>query len=285
MQKPSVSIVIPAYNEGGQLALCLDAIARQTVQPLEVIVVDNNSTDDTAAIASSYPFVTVVKELRQGLVYARTAGYNAVRGEIIGRIDADIIVDNDWVEKLQRYFDDNHTDVVVGSIGFYDVPFKSLFAKVELFCRNYLAKMLQPRRELYLYGGNMGMRRSAWLAVRGKVCSNQAFHEDQDLAAHFAHTKFNLRFKKDLHVRVSARRIDSSLKSYYPYVFANSRTFAAHGLRGRFYMYPIQIAMVILYVPLRLLYRAYDPTTGRLSLRRMFQSSGPARVSPVADSV
>lgn len=158
------------------------------------------------------------------------------------------------------------------------------FAGVELFCRKYLARMLRPRRELYLYGGNMGMRRQAWLAIRDTLCANHAFHEDQDLAAHFAHTSFNLTFLPSLHVRVSARRVDTPLRSYYPYVLANSRTFAAHGLRGRFYMYPIEIVVIMLYLPLRLLYRSYDSRVGRFSWSHLVRPGYRQRISPVAEN-
>ncbi|HYH36312.1 MAG TPA: glycosyltransferase family A protein, partial [Candidatus Saccharimonadales bacterium] len=81
-----VSIVIPVYNEAARLALCLEAIAGQTVVPHEVIVVDNNSTDDTRLVASRFDFVEILHEPRQGVVHARNRGFNAARGEIIARI-------------------------------------------------------------------------------------------------------------------------------------------------------------------------------------------------------
>jgi cellulose synthase/poly-beta-1,6-N-acetylglucosamine synthase-like glycosyltransferase len=56
----NVSIVIPVYNEADALAACLEAIAEQTIAPLEVIVVDNNSTDTSAAIAQGFDFVRLV---------------------------------------------------------------------------------------------------------------------------------------------------------------------------------------------------------------------------------
>lgn len=284
MRKLNVSIVIPAYNEEGQLALCLDAIARQTVKPFEVIVVDNNSTDNTVAIAKKYPFVTVLRERRQGVVHARNAGFNAARGDIIGRIDAETVMRPDWVERVQRIFMRSDVDAVSGSIGFTDVPFERFFARVELFCRRYLARNLSRLGELFLYGGNMALRREVWQDIRGKLCDNREFHEDQDLAAHFAYTPYKLTFDEKLRVRVSARRVDSPPKSYYSYVMANSRTYAAHGLRGRFYMYPIEVAVIIFYLPLRLLYRAHDPATGKLSFRRMLQPDTSPRISPVSDT-
>lgn len=282
---PSVSIVIPAYNEEGQLALCLEAIARQTVKPLEVIVVDNNSTDATVEVAERYPFVTVLHEWRQGVVHARDCGFDAAHGDVIGRIDAETVMGADWVERVQRIFAAGDVDAVSGSIGFTDVPFEPFFATIELTFRRYLAANLKRRGELFLYGGNMAMRRQAWHDIKEQLCADRAFHEDQDMAAHFAHSSYKLDFDENLRVRISARRVDSPINSYYPYVVANGRTYAAHGLRGRFYMYPVEFLVVVFYLPLRLLYRAHDPNTGRMSFKRLFRRSAGARISPVSESL
>ena len=56
----SLSIIIPVYNEESHLRQCLDAIAKQIEKPDEVIVVDNNSTDETVQIAKSFSFVKVL---------------------------------------------------------------------------------------------------------------------------------------------------------------------------------------------------------------------------------
>src|SRR5689334_10679087 len=100
------SIVIPVYNEAAQLGACLRAIAQQTVKPLEVIVVDNNSTDGTRAVAEAYDFVTVLEEPRQGVVHARSRGFDAARGDIIARIDADSILPADWLANVETVFGD-----------------------------------------------------------------------------------------------------------------------------------------------------------------------------------
>src|SRR5487761_1699776 len=91
-----ISIVIPVYNEADNLSACLDAISNLEVMPYEVIVVDNNSTDNTVAIANLYDFVTVAHESRQGVVHARTKGFNLAKGDIIARIDADSVLPYDW---------------------------------------------------------------------------------------------------------------------------------------------------------------------------------------------
>src|SRR5690349_12508105 len=103
-----VSIVIPAYNEEFHLRSCLQAIADQSQPVHEVIVVDNNSSDQTAKVAATYPFVKVIHEPRQGRVFARNAGFNAATGDVVGRIDADIILPVDWVAHVQHFYGRQH---------------------------------------------------------------------------------------------------------------------------------------------------------------------------------
>ena len=71
----NVSLVIPAHNEEKYLGDCLESIAPQAHRLLEVIVVDNASTDNTAQVAARSPFVRVVHEPRKGLLWARQRGY------------------------------------------------------------------------------------------------------------------------------------------------------------------------------------------------------------------
>ncbi|HPG37472.1 MAG TPA: glycosyltransferase family A protein, partial [Candidatus Saccharibacteria bacterium] len=98
-KNPRISVVIPVYNEAAALPACLEALAGQTAPPFEVLVVDNNSTDDSVLVAARYPFVTVLHEKRQGVLHARSLGFTAARGDIIGRIDADTEVAPDWIKQ------------------------------------------------------------------------------------------------------------------------------------------------------------------------------------------
>src|SRR5438132_12112385 len=100
----SLSLVIPVYNDERYLKACLDAIAMQTVSPDEVIVVDNNCDDGSMQLASEYPFVKIVKEKIQGKVYARNAGFNAAKGDIIGRIDTDTVLPQYWVKYVKDFY-------------------------------------------------------------------------------------------------------------------------------------------------------------------------------------
>ena len=100
---PGVSIIVPAYNEEAVLERCIEAAIDQTVAAHEIIVVDNRSTDRTARIARSFadssavPVRLVGQHRTQGLIPTRNAGFDAATGAVLGRIDADSLVERDWV--------------------------------------------------------------------------------------------------------------------------------------------------------------------------------------------
>ena len=114
----TLSLIIPAYNEEHHLKDCLDAIAAQTVMPSEVLVIDNNSTDKTVKIAEKYPFVKIIQEPNQGVIYARNTGFNAAKSDIIGRVDAENVVSKNWVEHVLNIFQDETVAGVTGPMYF-----------------------------------------------------------------------------------------------------------------------------------------------------------------------
>ncbi len=90
MSQPSVaSIVIPCYNQGRFLRDAIDSALRQTYPAVEIIVVDDGSTDDTASIARKYDAVQYVEQPNQGAPAARNTGLVASRGDYLIFLDAD----------------------------------------------------------------------------------------------------------------------------------------------------------------------------------------------------
>ncbi len=93
---PLVSIVIPAYNAEQYVAQTIESVIRQTYQQLEVIVVDDGSTDATPGIVRNYaekdPRITIVTQSNAGLSAARNAGLKVAKGEYLCIIDADDIM-------------------------------------------------------------------------------------------------------------------------------------------------------------------------------------------------
>src|SRR5581483_6160102 len=116
-----ISIFIPVYNEADSLRGCLDAIALQDDMPDEVIVVDNNSSDNSVEIALKYDFVQLLQEPKQGVMHARKLGYDNAAGDIIARIDADTILPPDWLRNIKSVFMDPGIDAVSGIALYYNV--------------------------------------------------------------------------------------------------------------------------------------------------------------------
>ncbi len=85
---PLVSVVIPAYNAEAFLAEAIESVLAQDYKPVEVIVVDDGSTDRTAAVASRYP-VMCLMQANGGPPAARNAGVAAARGSLVSFLDAD----------------------------------------------------------------------------------------------------------------------------------------------------------------------------------------------------
>jgi glycosyltransferase involved in cell wall biosynthesis len=110
-----VSVVLPTYNRAANLRRTLASVLGQrTTRRYEVIVVDNNSTDDTRAeveraIAAGAD-VRYVLERNQGVSHARNAGIAAARAPLIAFVDDDVWVDDAWIETICRSFEE-HPDV------------------------------------------------------------------------------------------------------------------------------------------------------------------------------
>ncbi|MCA9323833.1 glycosyltransferase family 2 protein [Candidatus Saccharibacteria bacterium] len=179
----TISIVIPVYNEEKHIEACLQSIAAQTRRPDEVIVVDNNCTDHTVKLAKQFDFVRVIHESKQGRGHARNAGFNASRSHIIGRIDADSILDKHWVERVLKHFRDDAELAGLTGLGktaFF--PFINIL-KSTLFSRSYYWFVHTHFRTVTMWGATMAVRKNAWGKVKDFVITDDSVvHEDQDVS-------------------------------------------------------------------------------------------------------
>ncbi|MFZ3009727.1 MAG: glycosyltransferase family 2 protein [Candidatus Microsaccharimonas sp.] len=200
-----ISVVIPAYNEAIDIASCLEAFSNQTVAPKEIIVVDNNCTDDTVKIATEFPLVRIVKEKNKGITYARTAGFNAANYDIIARTDADTIVSPNWIETIEKHFNEDETlQGITGAVSARELsPGKTQwFKSLSAFTRWVAKKAIKYDRPYPLMvGHNMAVRRSAWQQVAGKVhLGDNDINEDVD-ASLFIQSVGKVAFFKDMIVK------------------------------------------------------------------------------------
>lgn len=224
MQKKAqaVSIVIPVFNEENHLKSCLEHIEKQTIKPFEVIVVDNNCTDGSMAVARNFPFVRIVSEKQQGIVHARNAGFDAVNSSIIARIDADTRLPTDWIERVEKFYENPRHEkyAITGGCAFYNVRIPRID---EWITSQFVFRMNRMIVGHYLlWGSNMALPKSAWLAVKSKTCTRQDIHEDLDLAIHLHRAGFKISYQATLIVGAKMKR-----------VFDNRQ-----GLWGRLRMWP-----------------------------------------------
>jgi len=158
----SVSIVVPAYNEVDLLPACLGSLmAQDYAGPIEILVIDNASTDDTAAVARALG-VRVVAEPLRGYGRALRRGFQAASGDIIAATDADTIVPTDWISRFADTYDANPDVVAVGgAIHFADANLKG-----QILTRGLLPILDRIDRANpagpHLWGANLSVLRTAF---------------------------------------------------------------------------------------------------------------------------
>lgn len=207
---PTISIVIPCYNEADTIGDCLAAISHQTDMPDEVIVVDNNCIDETIAVAKRYSFVRVIQETQQGRSFARNRGFNEASGDILARIDADTILPPHWVGILRNYYATHGVSMLHGIAGSatFDTPNQHVgFMMGKLIFNGFFFPVSQAMlRSPTLFGSNMAITHKAWQAIADKVCTDDnAIHEDIDLSVHLLEEGGTISKKRLPDVSVSSR--------------------------------------------------------------------------------
>lgn len=115
--RPSVSVVIAAYNEQTVIARTIRAVLRNHYEPLEVIVVDDGSADDTAGeVERHFENVRMLRQANAGKSAALNRGIAEATGEIIIALDADTVFAKDTIERLVRHFADVGVGAVAGNV-------------------------------------------------------------------------------------------------------------------------------------------------------------------------
>ena len=121
------SIIIPTFNGAARIMHCLDALEQQIAGTgIEVLVVDDGSKDDTAAVAGRYPFVRVIRQKNAGPAAARNRGAQEAQGCILLFTDDDCVPMPNWVDAMLGSFRDPE---IVGAKGIYRTRQTSLAAR------------------------------------------------------------------------------------------------------------------------------------------------------------
>lgn len=173
-----LSVVVPVYNVEGYVSACIESLCKQWCPEIEIILVDDGSTDRSGIIcdeyASRFEYISAIHQENRGLGGARNTGTLAAKGDYIAWIDSDDLVDSLWAESILKVINTYTPDVIV-----YDYL---------MFGNGTQRKMYYGRKEGLLdisiliddVMRDIRMQAYAWQKVfKRKICLKELYVEDR----------------------------------------------------------------------------------------------------------
>lgn len=227
---PTVSVVVPVLDDADHLRRCLAALAGQSRPADEVVVVDNGSIDDSAAVARVAGAVVVHEPVR-GIARASSRGYDTASGDVLVRIDADTVLPPHWIEHAVARLADRSVAAVTGPGRPHDGGVVARRVWDAVYMRPYFVLVHAALARPPLFGSAMAMRRETWAGVRGRVHRDDPeVHDDVDLSMQLDPAAVVLA-DRGLTVSVSARPL-SGVGSVVRRTRRAFHTFAVNGRRA-----------------------------------------------------
>lgn len=194
------SVIIPAYNRGSSLARCLRAITTaQAPKPYEIIVVDDQSSDNTPEVATTFGVNLIRNPIRSGPSTARNLGAKAAQGEVLIFVDSDVLFAADTFTQLDNFFLRHHDyDGVSGHFNpRCEMP--GFFSRYKHLC-TCSTFFDQPLSVRWAYSSLFAVKKQAFLATDG-FPEQIKLHEDGILARDLTQRGFKLGFLDSLRVQ------------------------------------------------------------------------------------
>lgn len=143
MNTPKFSIIIPVYNVEKYLKECLNSIVNQTFKDLEIILINDGSTDRSLQICEKYAqkddrIILINKEKNEGLGFARNTGLEYANCEYISFVDSDDFIATDTYEKIWNVIEKNDTDMIIFGLDlFYEENMHPIKSETDWYKLNY----------------------------------------------------------------------------------------------------------------------------------------------------
>lgn len=227
----SVSVVIPAYNAADTIGLCIESLLKQSYPKnlVEILVVDNKSTDNTAELIKKYPVTYISQTDKQQRAATRNAGIIQARNDIIALIDSDCIADPDWLKNGLRWFTQENIGGVGGHIAVYEAHnwIEKHIARTGAFGQGITEERLQ-RKCAKIATANAFYRGT--LFREQKILFNEnpeVANEDLDLSYRILR-QTDVTFVYDVQAIVyhkHSANLKGLLEQYYRYGFSNIMTY------------------------------------------------------------
>jgi glycosyltransferase involved in cell wall biosynthesis len=213
-----ISVVVPAYNEEQNIAICLESLCRQTLprDQYEIIVVDGGSKDRTREIAARYADMVFIQTSKK-VGGARNDGALKAKGEILATTDADCIIPEDWLGVITAGFERN-LDVIqlFGPVDPKEGGIKNHFflALANTFSRfGYYSGLFY-----YTLGCNSAFRKEAFIRAGMYACIDAG--DDLEIARRMK-DHGRVKFENRMRVTFSMRRYEQfgTLRSLYDWLY------------------------------------------------------------------
>lgn len=138
MINPLVSVIIPVYNGEKYIAECIEQMLSQSYKNLEIIVVNDGSTDNSLMIAKKFPVKIVDNKRNRGLAYSRNIGIESAQGEYIHFMDVDDAINSDYYLNMVKALKNTEADMICGGIVNERKPHRTMMIaeQKELFSTN-----------------------------------------------------------------------------------------------------------------------------------------------------
>lgn len=191
-KEPKVSIIVPVYNVQKYLANCLDSLINQTLEDIEIICINDGSTDESLQIlwgyASKDSRVKVVNKRNEGQSVARNIGIDMATGEYLGFVDADDWIDLDYFEKMYNSAKKYDCDIACAGIKRsknHKIRITASF-EAELLCTTTNDKVRLANLPAHNYICNKIFKRKKWLELGIKFQAGR-YYEDIALLIKIIH--------------------------------------------------------------------------------------------------
>lgn len=247
MKEPLVSIIVPAYNVEKYIACCLDSILQQTYNNIEIIIVNDGSTDHTLEVAQQYQNndtrITLIDQQNCGVSESRNTALKCAKGDYILFVDADDWIDINTIQICIEQAEAEHADVCFFA---YQSEFpnrsdiRTLYSENRIFigkeCRGLQRRIIGPINEELCMPQRLDSYGTIWAKLYRKELLKDLFFEDLNKVGSAEDTLFNsfvfLRVKRAIYINQPfyhyrrnndasvTKRFRSNLLQQWSYLFA-----------------------------------------------------------------
>lgn len=186
-----ISIIVPVLNAEKTIKQCITSLLNQDYGNYEIIVINNNSTDKTAAILNEFKGrIKILNEPKRNSYIARNKGIRHAKGQIIVFTDSDCIAEKDWLKNISGAFDNKAVKIAGGEIRAYRIK-NSVQKYLDIFGhpQNLSAKCNKP----YFAGSNIAVRKKTLLEV-GMFNENLLSGGDYEICLRIIKNKNEIQF-------------------------------------------------------------------------------------------